>query len=91
VGFCTKTKVRTAATTLTPEIAQNAACQSNRPPMNVASGSPSSVPSIRPFITTPLARPRMRSSTSRALSDTPMPKNAWAATPLMIRATTMTE
>ena len=58
--------------------------------MKVASGSPSRVPSMSPLIATDTARPRNCSSTSRMHSETARPKNAWAATPVTIRATTIT-
>lgn len=74
-----------AATTASTPIAQNAARQPRFSPTTVASGRPSRVPSIRPFITTAIARPRTSERVSWAVSEMPMPKNACAATPVTTR------
>ncbi|OLT08389.1 hypothetical protein BJF90_13045 [Pseudonocardia sp. CNS-004] len=83
--------VARAATTVSTEIAQNAARHPWAAPTNVASGSPSSVPSMRPLITTDIARPRASGRTSATQTDTATPKNACAAVPVTRRASSITE
>ncbi len=56
----------------------------------VDSGRPSSVPSISPFMTTAIARPRTSGRVSWTHSETATPKNAWDATPVMMRAAVIT-
>jgi hypothetical protein len=81
--------VHSAANTVSAEIAQNAARHPYASPTNVASGSPSSVPSMSPFRTTDIALPRTSGATSTAQTDIATPKNACDAAPLTSRASSI--
>ncbi len=86
----TPTRVSAAASTASAEITQNAARRPRCAPTNVASGSPSSVPSISPFSATDTARPRTSGRVSCAHSDSATPKNACEAMPVTMRAVIIT-
>lgn len=82
--------VANAASTVIPEMTQKATRQPKRSPTTVDSGRPSRVPSIRPFISIAMARPRTCGRVNWTQSDIATPKNACEATPVMIRAASIT-
>lgn len=71
-------------------MAQKAARQPRRSPITVDSGRPSRVPSISPFMSTAIARPRMSGRVSRTHIAIATPKNACEAVPVRTRAASMT-